>query len=68
MLWRTNAIIRELMWSSQATYVTLILNFLRVLVFSVLSFWCFPGVWFILTNVSEHSICSIFKADDLEVM
>jgi hypothetical protein len=35
--------------------------------FSVLSFGCFPGVWFILTDVSEHSICSIFKADDLEV-
>jgi hypothetical protein len=36
--------------------------------FSVLSFGCFPGVWFILADVSEHSICSIFKADDLEVM
>jgi hypothetical protein len=35
--------------------------------FSVLSFGCFPGVWFILADVSEHSICSIFKADDLEV-
>jgi hypothetical protein len=36
--------------------------------FSVLSFGCFPGVWFILADVSEHSICSIFKADDLEDM
>jgi hypothetical protein len=38
------------------------------LIFSVLSFGCFSGVWFILADVSEHSICSIFKADDLEVM
>jgi hypothetical protein len=29
---------------------------------------CFPGVWFILADVSEHYICSIFKADDLEAM
>jgi hypothetical protein len=36
--------------------------------FSVFSFGCFPGVWFILADVSEHSICYIFKADDLEVM
>jgi hypothetical protein len=36
-------------------------------IFSVFSFGCFPGVWFILADVSEHSICSIFKADDLEV-
>jgi hypothetical protein len=35
---------------------------------SVFSFVCFPGDWFILADVSEHSICSIFKADDLEVM
>jgi hypothetical protein len=35
---------------------------------SVLTFGCFPGVWFILADVSEHSSCSIFKADDLEVM
>jgi hypothetical protein len=27
----------------------------------------FPGIWFILADVSEHSIRSIFKADDLEV-
>jgi hypothetical protein len=33
------------------------------LVFSVLSFGCFPGGGFILADVSEHSICSIFKAD-----
>jgi hypothetical protein len=33
----------------------------------VFSFGCFPGVWFILADVSEHSTCSIFKADDLEV-
>jgi hypothetical protein len=38
------------------------------LIFSVLSFGCFPGVWFLLADVSELSICSIFKADDLEVM
>jgi hypothetical protein len=38
------------------------------LTFSVLSFCCFPGVWFLLADVSEHSIFSIFKADDLEVM
>jgi hypothetical protein len=38
------------------------------LIFSMLSFGCFPGVWFLLADVSEHSICSIFKADDLEVM
>jgi hypothetical protein len=31
---------------------------------SVLSFGCFPCVWFIFTDVSEQSICSIFKADD----
>jgi hypothetical protein len=36
-------------------------------VFSVLSFGCFPGVCFILADGSEHSICSIFKADNLEV-
>jgi hypothetical protein len=24
----------------------------------VLSFGCFPGVWFILADVLEHSICS----------
>jgi hypothetical protein len=35
-------------------------------VFSVFSFEYFPGVWFILADVSEHSICSTFKADDLE--
>jgi hypothetical protein len=40
----------------------------QILTFNVLSFGCFPGVWFILADVSEHSICSIFKADDLEVM
>jgi hypothetical protein len=33
----------------------------------VFSFGCFPGVWLILTDVSEHSIFSIFKAVDLEV-
>jgi hypothetical protein len=38
-----------------------------LVVFNVLNFGCFPGVWFILADVSEHSICSIFKADDLEV-
>jgi hypothetical protein len=31
--------------------------------FSVFSFGCFPGVWFILADVSEHSIFSIFMAD-----
>jgi hypothetical protein len=31
--------------------------------FSVLSFGCFPGVWFLLTDVSELSICCFFKAD-----
>jgi hypothetical protein len=36
--------------------------------FIVFSFRCFPGVWFILADVSEHSICSIFKADNLEVI
>jgi hypothetical protein len=40
----------------------------RVNLFSVLLFGCFPGVWFLLADVSEHSVCSIFKADDLEVM
>jgi hypothetical protein len=30
----------------------------------VLTFGCFPGVWFILADVSENSICFIFKADD----
>jgi hypothetical protein len=35
---------------------------------SALTCGCFPGVWFILADVSEHSICSIFKADGLEVM
>jgi hypothetical protein len=34
----------------------------------VLSFGCFPGVWFILADVSEHSICSIFQADDLDLV
>jgi hypothetical protein len=38
------------------------------LVFIVLSFGCFPRVWFILADVSENSICSIFKADDLEII
>jgi hypothetical protein len=38
------------------------------LIFSEPSFGCFPGVWFKLADVSEHSICSIFKADDLEAM
>jgi hypothetical protein len=27
-----------------------------------------PGVWLILADVSEYSICSIFKADELEVI
>jgi hypothetical protein len=31
---------------------------------SVLAYGRFPGVWFILADVSEHSICSIFEADD----
>jgi hypothetical protein len=31
---------------------------LPCLVFSVLSFGCFPGVWFILADVSEHSVPS----------
>jgi hypothetical protein len=34
----------------------------------VFSFGCFPDVWFILAEVSEHSICYIFKADDFEVI
>jgi hypothetical protein len=34
--------------------------------FSVFSFGCFPGVWFILADVSKHSICSTFKAADFE--
>jgi hypothetical protein len=34
----------------------------------VFSFRCFPDVRFKLTDVSEHSICSIFKVDDLELM
>jgi hypothetical protein len=41
----------------------ILVNFL----FSVLSFGCFPGIWFILADVLEHSVCSIFKADDLEM-
>jgi hypothetical protein len=36
--------------------------------FSVFSFGCFPGVWCILADVSVHSISSIFKADDLEMV
>jgi hypothetical protein len=34
----------------------------------VFSFGCFSGGWFILAHVSEYSICSIFMADDLEVI
>jgi len=33
----------------------------NVLVCCLFSFGRFPGVWFIYSDVSEHSICSIFK-------
>jgi hypothetical protein len=35
---------------------------------SMSSFGWFPGVWFIIADVSEHSICSIFLGRRFEVM
>jgi hypothetical protein len=26
----------------------------------ILSFGCFPGVWIVFADISEHSVCSIF--------
>ena len=42
-------------------YLFLISNFRRVLHLVCILFGYFPGVWLWFADVSEHSICSIFK-------
>jgi hypothetical protein len=52
--------LRGLVRNQTQTYLSLDFKLSPCLEYSMSSFGWFPGVWFIIADVSEHSICSIF--------